>query len=372
MPVAKVTMTNDQQERAEYSVETEYVSVETQDKGTMHDLEASQSSHTFWGEKLLNIFADIKDSIGNLCNNLEVHMKTTERNFGQLRDEIHSMKKHMTCINNDTSSHFEEINEETKLVKLRIDQNNDAVVRRLQSVTDAIKQISLRPTNSRKEDRSDTNPGSMAGTSSGFGFKNIGNSHDSQRTNNMTTTVQDRTLLIGDSILNGVQTPGLSEKVDLERSGCAKIEDVREKIEELDIGKYTVAILYIGGNDLNVMGTLQERQCRAHLCTVCPRRDVDIRNFNTDVRQICNDRGANMIDCYNAFIYDDGTPVRHFFASDNLHLSVQGSKTLVTTFNKNMHIIRRPARQQTISQKTSGGKWAQTGSARPSPPLGNG
>ncbi|WAR14467.1 hypothetical protein MAR_004572 [Mya arenaria] len=152
----------------------------------------------------------------------------------------------------------------------------------------------------------------------------------------------------------GIQPPGLSTNVELVKISGAKIRDVAQRLNEIDTRHYNDVIIHVGGNDvsdgkqpdasyrdiLNVTQKLQEQRCKVHLCTVCPRRDADVSEFNSRVRQVSRETGADLIDCYQAFVYGNGDTVIPYFTRDGIHLTEQGSRTLVATVNSRVHIIR--------------------------------
>ncbi|WAR12340.1 MTG2-like protein [Mya arenaria] len=155
-------------------------------------------------------------------------------------------------------------------------------------------------------------------------------------------------------VSSGIQPPGLSTNVELVKISGAKIRDVAQRLNEIDTRHYNDVIIHVGGNDvsdgkqpdasyreiLNVTQKLQEQRCKVHLCTVCPRRDADVSEFNSRVRQVSRETGADLIDCYQAFVYGNGDTVIPYFTRDGIHLTEQGSRTLVATVNSRVHIIR--------------------------------
>ncbi|WAR11460.1 ADA17-like protein [Mya arenaria] len=148
-------------------------------------------------------------------------------------------------------------------------------------------------------------------------------------------------------VSSGIQPPGLSTNVELVKISGAKIRDVAQRLNEIDTRHYNDVIIHVGGNDvsdgkqpdasyreiLNVTQKLQEQRCKVHLCTVFPRRDADVSEFNSRVRQVSRETGADLIDCYQAFVYGNGDTVILYFTRDGIHLTEQGSRTLVATTN---------------------------------------
>ena len=72
-----------------------------------------------------------------------------------------------------------------------------------------------------------------------------------------------------------------------------------------------------------------------------PRQQVDVSKFNNNVREICAETGADLIDIYQSFVYGDGSRVRHYYFPDGVHLNGYGSGALVTNINRYISIIKR-------------------------------
>ena len=177
----------------------------------------------------------------------------------------------------------------------------------------------------------------------------------------------DRTFLIGDSVFKGIQRRGLNNKTDINSGSGATINLLNERLSEVGTHKYSNVVLYIGGNDVSngkssvtlraeirdTTLSLQRKQCCVYLCTICPRQDVDVRPYNNEIREVCRETGAVLIECHNAFVYGDGTTVRHFYNNDGIHLNLLGTKTLVFTVNKKLHIVKRPKNDETPRQQAT-------------------
>ena len=168
-----------------------------------------------------------------------------------------------------------------------------------------------------------------------------------------------RTFLIGDSITKGIQARGMNNKTDINLCSGATIALFNDRLTEIGTNNYLDIVLYIGGNDAS-NGTsndtlraeirkttlsLQRKQCRVYLCTMCPRRDVDVRPFKNEIRELCRETGAVLIECDNAFIYC--TTVRHFYNNDGIHLNQYGTK-MVFNINKRLQIVKTPRNEETF------------------------
>ncbi|KAH3777788.1 hypothetical protein DPMN_179236 [Dreissena polymorpha] len=143
---------------------------------------------------------------------------------------------------------------------------------------------------------------------------------------------QNRTLLIGDSILRGLSKRGLQSNVDIRTLPGKKSRDIYTRLLTDDTSKYTKIVIYVGGNDAasgasrSVYETLRStfealrHQCTVYLCTLCPRTDTDIGPVNVEIQKLCMETGAVLIGCYHSFIYVDKTTIRPFYFRDGIHL----------------------------------------------------
>ena len=61
------------------------------------------------------------------------------------------------------------------------------------------------------------------------------------------TTSRGKLLLIGDSILNGVNTKGLVKGIQKHSKGGATVNDLIEEISVYDVQNFETSIIYIGG-----------------------------------------------------------------------------------------------------------------------------
>ena len=129
-------------------------------------------------------------------------------------------------------------------------------------------------------------------------------------------------------------------------------------------------IVYIGGNDVaagnpmtsieseirQTLRTIDNGRRRVFLCTVCPRRDVDVQHLNAMIRNICCSTYAELIDVNPCFTYGDGSPASNLMYADGIHLNAKGSNTLVKVLDRACRIIRsgphaRDARASNIQDR---------------------
>ena len=162
------------------------------------------------------------------------------------------------------------------------------------------------------------------------------------------------TLLIGSSMIKGVNIKGLKKGTLTHAKEGAGIESITEEIKLFDLRKFTNIIIYIGGNDAaDGMNTdnfeskynkllqnvqLKNPNCEILLCELCPRYDVDVREFNNVIYQVALDTGAIMIQLFSTFL-KHGWVVDRYYTKDGIHLSTSGIKRMLGGINEVHHIV---------------------------------
>ena len=157
-----------------------------------------------------------------------------------------------------------------------------------------------------------------------------------------------RTLIIGDAILKGISKRGLEAHVDIRTLPGRKVSDIHTNLQRMDLTSYKIIIIYVGGNDAaegktssvytTFRSSISELQYQISLCTICPRKDVDVVPLNDIIIQACKGKNATKIDCYQSFIYADGKPARPLYGRDFIHLNGRGSSALVAAINRHISI----------------------------------
>jgi len=252
--------------------------------------------------KIMEMLEKVQDTVEELQCIFHEHKRDTERKLDTLRDEIHSVRKHITCTSTIAENKLEEVQDTTTHMKQKIDKHNETLIRRLQSITDAVKQITHK--NISQTDHTHLKL----------------NSHDYKKGDG--NIRRDRTLIIGDSILKGINKNGLEDYVDIQRCLGAGVTDVHRRLDDLNVPfqRYANAVLYIGGNDVSrgihhetfgedlrrLVMKLQNNQVLVFLCNICPRRDVDVTVYNKTISGICKETGVILVDCNLPFTYGDG------------------------------------------------------------------
>ena len=113
-------------------------------------------------------------------------------------------------------------------------------------------------------------------------------------------------------------------------------------------------IFYMGGNDVatgNALTSIENEirrtieylnngKRRVFLCTICPRKDIDVKQINDVIRNVCNNTFAELIDVNSTFVFGNGAAVDRYFVRDGIHLNLRGSSFLVNAINAVFGIVR--------------------------------
>jgi lysophospholipase L1-like esterase len=115
------------------------------------------------------------------------------------------------------------------------------------------------------------------------------------------------------------------------------------------------AVIYAGGNDSSQNTDIelfeerycqliesihnQNPSCEISLCTVCPRKDTDVTDYNKIITDIAKLYNLQCINVYDAFTDSSGSHIRRYFGRDGIHLSTTGTKRLLGTVNKCVPVV---------------------------------
>ncbi|KAH3698249.1 hypothetical protein DPMN_085768 [Dreissena polymorpha] len=170
-----------------------------------------------------------------------------------------------------------------------------------------------------------------------------------------------KTLLIGDSILRGINKRGLCESVDICTLPGKTMLDICEKLSKMNLSDISKIIIFAGVNDVSngqpillikdvIFKTAQciqdQTNCDKFIFRISPRRDVDVRDFNLMLEDVSSELPVKLIDCYNCFVYGNGQLANRLFRPDGIHLNIYGSSSLVAAINEVVHISRKRMQQQ--------------------------
>ena len=190
------------------------------------------------------------------------------------------------------------------------------------------------------------------------------------------TTLQSQTspkkiLLIGDSLISGINKNGLKANVYKHGISGATVDTVLNELLVYDLHRFSHAIIYVGGNDASsrtdieyfeekyeqLLVHIQENsQCKILLVNSCPRGDVDTGEVNEVIQGLKEHHKLELVDVHEAFFNRNGELIRRYYSWDSIHLSDSGVKRLLGTINNKVNIVEDFSRCVFTTAKRTGRK----------------
>lgn len=365
-------------------INKECCSAETQTETPQYE-NFLENNLTVTGADLYKILLNVNLSVRQLQNTLDTHIEECGQHFTKLRDEIVSLKKQYSLRSDVTEQAVSELSTKTERVHSNIDAVSLVLQRKVQSMFDMLKvidkkdRISVKKQNKQKRIVEETGrTESIANLEENNDNENtvrkvihVESESDSEsdredvqiddrrekvstRTNGPRAPVTMRkVLIIGDSILKGIDVKGLNKDVDVTCLRGGKVADVLRTIKEVDMRCYAKVVVYVGGNDVangedvfsiygemkSLLKTINKDKCEVKLCSLAPRVDVDVTAINDTILQLCGDMKVGHICVYPAFTYGNGLTVKNYFQRDNIHLSRSGTSNLLRVINEEVTIM---------------------------------
>ena len=174
------------------------------------------------------------------------------------------------------------------------------------------------------------------------------------------SNTQKRVLLLGDSIIRGVNTKGLADGgVHKHSNSGGNIQTLIDEIGLYDLNAFSTVVIYIGGNNVargDNLSTLEEkydelislikctnRSCKIVLCNIAPRTDADVNNLNRAIDRLAMHwrcQGVEQVsDIHNMFV-KKGVADSRYFHPDGIHLTVSGTKRLLDAINRVFPLVK--------------------------------
>ena len=167
--------------------------------------------------------------------------------------------------------------------------------------------------------------------------------------------IASKTLIIGDSILSGINKKGLNNDIECHPIPGATVDIVMEKIKIYDLKCFKNIIIYVAGNDASCadIETIEEKyeqllymirdrsaESKIYLCSICPRGDTSVDDINDIIKRQCDFHEGMFINVNNAFYNKRHQLKSHFYSQDNIHLSPSGIKGLLGAINRHIEIVK--------------------------------
>ena len=160
----------------------------------------------------------------------------------------------------------------------------------------------------------------------------------------------DKTLIIGDSLIKGINEKGLGEGTHCVGVSGAKVDTITEKIRMFDLSQFSTVVISVGGNDVSnrtdpeyfqekldqLVSFIKQKNpsCEVILCSICARSDCDVTFFNDVIQSIALDLKVKTVSMENFFSGKDKTQISRYFAADGIHLSLSGVRRFLDAIEK--------------------------------------
>lgn len=168
-----------------------------------------------------------------------------------------------------------------------------------------------------------------------------------------------KTLLIGDSILSGINKKGLNRNIECHPIPGATVDNVMDKIKIFDLKCFENIIIYVAGNDAanikmasdletieekyeQLLNLIRERSADSniYLCSMCPRGDTSVKDVNDMIKRQSEYHQGTFIDVHRTFYNKHNQLKSHFYKPrDNIHLSASGTRGLLGAINRHVEIV---------------------------------
>ena len=183
---------------------------------------------------------------------------------------------------------------------------------------------------------------------------------------------RDLTLITGSCILKTVETRFLSKNTRVKSFFRVKLETLEERLSNMDLSRYESIVLHVGGHDIDagvnqhhfkqkyesLLRSLSAHNCKLVISGLIPRRRIDMRPFNTILKELSTTFGASYIDNHDSFILASGELPFEYYQSDKVNLKFPGTRLLIQNINKSCVILPKISNtnEQRNVSKFSGSK----------------
>lgn len=297
---------------------------------------------------IIELLGKIQTDLSEVKSSLARHVRETSSQFSQLHDEIDNVKKRYTLHEKVSEDHIKSLTDNVTSMRSDVSGQVEYIQRKFESLSGLLKQLCKQTSKQGIDKRCNEQQTTHNNTTSSATYEspvrrqshNDGNPDDNQ---NMANTLRHKTLFIGSSMLKGVKVKGLQRHVTVSTNPGAETRHIINRLQESDLSQFKNVIVYIGGNDLSngrstqtvsqsidtIISTCQSEGCNVFVCTLCPRRGVDVVELNELIKQITRAKGATCIDVYSSFIYGNGLTTTYYYHRDGIHLNTRGTNRLV-------------------------------------------
>ena len=194
----------------------------------------------------------------------------------------------------------------------------------------------------------------------------LGTTHNSQqatgsdtqfisRSSTQSADTSKKMLLIGDSLITGINKKGLKENIYKHAISGASTDTLLAEIEVYNLHIFSHILIYVGGNNASdktdkeyfedrydqLICHIEEhnKDCKIVLINSFPRRDADVSEVNDIISSLSNEHQIELADVNSAFFNKQKELIQNYYDGDKIHLSASGIKRLVGTVGQKINIV---------------------------------
>ena len=164
---------------------------------------------------------------------------------------------------------------------------------------------------------------------------------------------RENILIVGSSVLKGIDPSKLKEGVDVWTHRGANVLDIYNDIKNnIDVSSYHTVVIHVGGNDAScrkderqfisiykdIIKYLKGLECRVVVSGILPRHERDVSYFNDLLQKLCRDEHITYISHDRVFLSNDNL-ARNLYLSDLIHLNNFGTIRLLRNVNRFVNIF---------------------------------
>ena len=151
------------------------------------------------------------------------------------------------------------------------------------------------------------------------------------------------TTIKGDSILKGINTKGLNNRVKICAKGGAKISNMWEELSAYDLTSIANVIICVVYDQLIDLIKSANKNCTIYISKITPRGDTDVTEYNNAIQRLSDHWKLHHVICIedtsSLFFVQIGMPSARYYSNDGIHLSRSGIKRLVDALNRHIEIV---------------------------------
>ena len=145
------------------------------------------------------------------------------------------------------------------------------------------------------------------------------------------------TLIVGSDALKGISTKRLSNRVWVKTFDGAQIQQLREKLNAMNLEPYEKIVLHIGECDVSAGSDVETVSSNMHellldlrakftvaVSGMLPMKGFNIKAFNSEIKKLCGEYDVEYIDHHDSFVMASGEVPRSLFYGKNQSLRPAG------------------------------------------------